>query len=106
MRDYGLGIPPEQAPLLFKRFVRLPRDLASPVVGSGLGLYLCRVMTESMGGPIWVESSGVEGEGSTFFVRLPLAPAQAHREAEPAAEDQAASSDALEQHIDTRPLTG
>jgi signal transduction histidine kinase len=92
VRDYGLGIPPEQVPLLFNRFVRLPRDLASSVVGSGLGLYLCRVMTESMGGTIRVESSGVEGEGSAFFVRLPLARAQARREAEPAAEDQAASS--------------
>lgn len=91
VRDFGLGIPPEQAPLLFKRFVRLERDLASSVVGSGLGLYLCRVMTESMGGTIWLESSGVEGEGSTFFVRLPLASAQARREAEPVEEDQAAS---------------
>ena len=51
VRDYGLGIPPEQVPLLFNRFVRLPRDLASAVVGSGLGLYLCKVMTESMGVP-------------------------------------------------------
>ncbi len=88
VRDYGLGIPPDQIPLLFNRFVRLPRDLASSVVGSGLGLYLCRVMTESMGGTIRVESSGVEGEGSTFFVRLPLAPAQPRREPEPAPEDQ------------------
>jgi signal transduction histidine kinase len=92
VRDYGLGIPPDQAPLLFKRFVRLPRDLASPIVGNGLGLYLCRVMAESMGGKIWVESSGVEGEGSTFFLRLPLASAQARREAEPVTEDQAATS--------------
>lgn len=92
VRDYGLGIPPEQAPLLFNRFVRLPRDLASSVVGSGLGLYLCRVMTESMGGRIRVESSGVEGEGSTFFVRLPLAPVQPRREAEPVPEDRAVSS--------------
>jgi signal transduction histidine kinase len=91
VRDYGLGIPPEQASLLFNRFVRLPRDLASSVVGSGLGLYLCRVMTESMGGTIRVESSGVEGEGSTFFVRLPLAPVQPRREEEPAPEDQAVS---------------
>ncbi len=78
VRDAGLGIPPEQIPLLFNRFVRLPRDLASSVVGSGLGLYLCRVMTESMGGTIRVESAGVAGEGSTFFVRLPLPPTEAN----------------------------
>jgi signal transduction histidine kinase len=74
IRDYGEGIPPDQAPLLFNRFVRLPRDLASSVVGTGLGLYLCRVFAEAMGGSIAVESSGISGEGSTFILRLPTAP--------------------------------
>jgi signal transduction histidine kinase len=81
VRDHGLGIPPDQAPLLFQRFVRLPRDLASTTVGNGLGLYLCRELTGAMGGRIWVESSGVEGEGSTFYVRLPLASPSAGAEA-------------------------
>jgi signal transduction histidine kinase len=81
VRDHGLGIPPEQAPLLFQRFVRLPRDLASATVGNGLGLYLCRELTEAMGGRIWVESTGVEGEGSTFYLRLPPAPPSAGVEA-------------------------
>jgi signal transduction histidine kinase len=75
VRDEGLGIPPEQAPLLFNRFARLPRDLASNVIGNGLGLHLCRTLAEAMGGRIWVESTGVAGEGSTFYVRLPLPPA-------------------------------
>jgi signal transduction histidine kinase len=74
IQDYGLGIPPDQIPLLFRRFVRLPRDLASRTLGTGLGLYLCRVYVEAMGGTIWVESSGVSGEGSTFHIRLPQAP--------------------------------
>jgi signal transduction histidine kinase len=73
VRDYGLGIPPDQQPLLFQRFVRLPRDLASTTIGNGLGLYLCRELTESMRGRIWVESAGIEGEGSAMYVRLPLA---------------------------------
>jgi signal transduction histidine kinase len=73
VRDYGLGIPPEQMELLFHRFVRLPRDLASAISGNGLGLSLCRKLTMAMGGRIWVESTGVEGEGSTFHVLLPQA---------------------------------
>jgi signal transduction histidine kinase len=72
VRDYGLGIPPEQANLLFQRFVRLPRDMMSSISGNGLGLYICRIMIETMGGTIGVESTGVEGEGATFFFRLPL----------------------------------
>jgi signal transduction histidine kinase len=74
IRDYGHGIPPDQISLLFNRFARLPRELASPVSGSGLGLYLCRVFAESMGGSIRAESTGVSGEGSTFRLRLPLPP--------------------------------
>jgi signal transduction histidine kinase len=74
VRDFGLGIPPDEVPVLFERFVRLPRDLASSVSGNGLGLYLCRELTQAMGGSIRVESTGIEGEGSTFYVRLPLPP--------------------------------
>jgi signal transduction histidine kinase len=76
VRDYGLGIPPAQISLLFERFVRLPRDLASTIVGNGLGLHLCKMLTEAMGGIIWAESTGVEGEGSTFHVCLPLVPSE------------------------------
>jgi signal transduction histidine kinase len=70
VRDHGHGIPPDQIPLLFERFVRLPRDLASNVVGNGLGLYLCRAFAEAMGGRVWVESRGIEGDGSMFHVEL------------------------------------
>lgn len=75
VRDYGLGIPPNQIPLLFNRYVRLPRDLASRTMGNGLGLHLCKVLTEAMGGRIWVESTGISGEGAAFHVQLPGPPA-------------------------------
>lgn len=79
VRDHGLGIPPEEIPLLFNRFVRLERDLTSTTPGNGLGLHICLMLAQSMGGAIWVESTGVEGEGSTFHLRLPLATAEAAR---------------------------
>jgi signal transduction histidine kinase len=73
VRDYGLGIPLEQIPLLFQRFVRLERDIASNVTGAGLGLAISRAYVEAMGGRIWVESAGVAGEGSAFSFTLELA---------------------------------
>jgi signal transduction histidine kinase len=73
-RDYGLGVPPRDIPKLFNRFVRLERDIAGSTRGTGVGLYMCRVLVEAMGGRIWVESRGIPGEGSTFSFVLPAAP--------------------------------
>src|SRR3989440_2094692 len=71
VQDAGPGIPPEELPLLFEKFVRLKRDLGGPTRGTGLGLYICKRLVEAMGGRIWVESSGHLGEGSRFCVTLP-----------------------------------
>ncbi len=73
VRDYGLGIPPDEAPLLFHRFVRLQRDLASTIPGNGLGLYISRRLCEEMHGTLDCASTGIPGEGTTFTVRLPVA---------------------------------
>jgi signal transduction histidine kinase len=72
LRDHGLGVPPRDINKLFNRFVRLERDIAGAVRGTGVGLYMCRMLVEAMGGHIWVESSGVPGEGSTFTFTLPI----------------------------------
>lgn len=72
IKDEGPGIPPDQIPLLFGQFVRLKRDLAGSVRGSGLGLYISKNLVEAMGGHIWVESAGIVGEGSCFCFTLPL----------------------------------
>jgi signal transduction histidine kinase len=74
VQDVGPGIPPAEQPLLFQKFVRLRRDVAGTIGGSGLGLYLCKQLVEAMGGQIWVESSGKAGEGSCFCFTLPASP--------------------------------
>ncbi|MFL5663096.1 MAG: sensor histidine kinase [Ktedonobacteraceae bacterium] len=71
MQDSGPGIPPEDIPLLFGKFVRLKQDLAGPIRGTGLGLYISKQLVEAMDGNIWVESSGITGQGSRFYFTLP-----------------------------------
>ncbi len=70
VRDYGPGIPPEQQARLFQRFARLPNAITSEQPGSGLGLAICKQLVEAMGGAIWVESTGRDGEGSCFSFTL------------------------------------
>ena len=71
VQDTGPGIPPEDIPLLFGKFVRLKRDLAGAIRGTGLGLYISKQLVLAMGGRIWVESSGIAGQGSRFYFTLP-----------------------------------
>jgi signal transduction histidine kinase/CheY-like chemotaxis protein len=68
--DHGLGIPPEQIGKLFQKFARVRTDDHMKVSGTGLGLYICRLIVEGHGGQIWVESE--LGRGSTFGMVLPL----------------------------------
>jgi len=74
VKDSGPGIPPENISSLFGQFVRLQRDISGKVRGTGLGLYVSKQLVEAMGGKIWVESTGVAGEGSTFRFTLPCVP--------------------------------
>lgn len=71
VKDCGPGIAPDDIPLLFEKFVRLKRDLSSSIRGIGLGLYISKQLAEAMGGHIWVESTGIAGEGSRFCFTLP-----------------------------------
>lgn len=72
VKDSGPGIPPDDISLLFQKFGRLNRDASGSVRGVGLGLYICKRLVESMDGYIWVESSGIAGQGSRFCFTLPL----------------------------------
>lgn len=70
VRDYGYGIPPDEGILLFEPFVRLERDITSSTLGTGLGLAICRTHVEAMEGKIWLNSTGIPGAGTTFYVHL------------------------------------
>jgi two-component system NtrC family sensor kinase len=65
----GLGIAPEQMPLLFKKFSRLYNSEYANRRGTGLGLYICREIVEQHGGSIWAESQ--VGEWVRFSFSLP-----------------------------------
>ena len=69
IQDTGIGIPREDQAHLFQKFYRVDNSDTREIGGTGLGLYLCRRLAESMGGRIWVESE--YKKGSTFFVELP-----------------------------------
>ena len=71
VRDWGPGISPAEQAQLFTRFTRLESARRSSQPGAGLGLYLCKQLIEAMSGSIWMESSGLSGEGVTFFVVFP-----------------------------------
>ncbi len=71
--DKGNGIAPQDQARVFQRFVRLEREMNSPIRGSGLGLYISNRLLEAMGGKIWIESTGIAGEGTSFHIQLPMA---------------------------------
>ena len=67
MSDTGKGIPAERVATIFQRFGKID-DF---VQGTGLGLTICRMLVEKMGGRIWVRSK--QGEGTVFYFTLPMA---------------------------------
>ncbi|GCE20552.1 PAS domain-containing sensor histidine kinase [Dictyobacter kobayashii] len=70
IKDSGIGIPAYEQARIFGRFTRADNALSNGIYGTGLGLYLSRELVERHGGNIWFQSQ--EGQGTTFFVSLPL----------------------------------
>jgi len=72
--DNGQGIPLEAQKHVFERFYRVSRDRSRTSGGSGLGLSIAKHIVRAHGGEISLES--VPGEGATFRLKLPPAPAE------------------------------
>jgi signal transduction histidine kinase len=70
--DHGYGISAAALPHIFEKFYRVPNVEDTAVPGTGLGLTLVREIVELHGGHVTVQSE--PGVGSTFSVRLPVAP--------------------------------
>lgn len=73
IRDSGIGIREEDLGKLFRPFRQIDSTLSRKHEGTGLGLVICKRLTELMHGEIEVSSRW--GVGTTFTLRLPLAPA-------------------------------
>lgn len=66
--DTGIGIPKDQAEAVFDRFVKLNKYAQ----GTGLGLSLCRIIVERLGGKIWLDTSYTGG--ARFMFTTPIVP--------------------------------
>lgn len=71
--DHGIGVPAGDLDRLFERYHR--GSNVSGIVGTGVGLYLVKMVVDMHGGAVAVEST--EGEGARFTIRLPRKPAAA-----------------------------
>ena len=74
VQDTGYGIPKEQQKRIFEKFFRVANKDTQEVIGTGLGLFITKMLVEKMGGQMTFSS--VEGKGSTFSFSLPLSTGQ------------------------------
>ena len=72
VQDNGVGIDPEDQDRVFDRFFRGENPLVLATPGTGLGLPIVRQLVEMHNGRIWMTSTGVPGDGSTFSFTLPI----------------------------------
>lgn len=70
VHDSGFGIPKYSQSQIFSKFFRAQNVVKQETTGTGLGLYLVKGLVDALGGNIWFSSN--EGEGTKFFVSLPI----------------------------------
>jgi two-component system phosphate regulon sensor histidine kinase PhoR len=68
--DNGIGIPKDSQGRIFERFYRAENAVEISGEGTGLGLYLAKIVMKSSGGNVSFKSS--EGKGTSFYVTIPL----------------------------------
>ncbi|HWO69282.1 MAG TPA: ATP-binding protein [Actinomycetota bacterium] len=86
VEDEGPGIPPEHRERVFERFFQGDQSSTRRVGGIGLGLYICRSLSEAIGAKLWIERSGPTG--TAFALLLPPAPPGEEDEAPPGEQDE------------------
>jgi PAS domain S-box-containing protein len=69
VEDTGVGVPPEDVPMLFGRFAKLGSRPTAGEGSTGLGLYIVKKYVEMLGGTVRYERAG--GAGARFVVELP-----------------------------------
>lgn len=72
VKDTGIGIPHDHLDSVFQEFTQVDTSTTRKAGGTGLGLPISRRLIEMHGGKLWAESSGINGEGSIFYVFLPI----------------------------------
>ncbi len=70
VKDYGIGISKKQQDKIFQKFFRTDAAVKHVADGSGLGLYVSKMIIEASGGKIWFKSK--KNKGTTFYVMLPF----------------------------------
>ena len=69
VKDNGIGIPKKIQSRIFEKFFRADNARKVETEGSGLGMYVAKMIVEASGGKVWFESQ--ENKGSTFHASLP-----------------------------------
>jgi hypothetical protein len=70
VHDTGSGLTDEERALLFQRFTQASPETHVTYGGSGLGLFICRKLTELQGGQITVQSRRGEGSKFSFYIEV------------------------------------